>query len=67
MSGRPRGFAGISIGLTPPLINLVSIPIANTSVNPAPSLGVAWFAGQDALGQGWLFIAAALIGAAIAE
>ena len=62
----PRGFAGISIGLTLPLILLVSIPITNTSVNPARSLRAAWFAGPDALGQLWLFIAAALIGAAAA-
>lgn len=62
----PRGFAGIPIGLTLTLIHLVSIPITNTSVNPARSLGVAWFAGPDALGQVWLFIAAPLFGAAIA-
>lgn len=62
----PKGFAGISIGLTLTLIHLVSIPITNTSVNPARSIGVAWFAGPEALGQVWLFIVAPLIGAAIA-
>jgi aquaporin Z len=62
----PKGFAGISIGLTLTLIHLVSIPITNTSVNPARSLGVAWFAGPEALGQVWLFIVAPLIGAVIA-
>lgn len=62
----PKGFAGLSIGLTLTLIHLVSIPITNTSVNPARSIGVAWFAGPEALGQVWLFIVAPLIGAAIA-
>lgn len=62
----PNGFAPIAIGLTLTLIHLVSIPITNTSVNPARSLGVAWFAGGDALSQVWLFIVAPIIGAAIA-
>ncbi|KAA0979443.1 aquaporin Z [Paeniglutamicibacter gangotriensis] len=62
----PKGFAGISIGLSLTLIHLVAIPITNTSVNPARSLGVAWFAGPEALGQVWLFIVAPLVGAAIA-
>ena len=62
----PKGFAGIAIGLTLTLIHLVSIPVTNTSVNPARSLGVAWFAGGAALSQVWLFIVAPLIGAAIA-
>lgn len=62
----PKGFAGIAIGLTLTLIHLVSIPVTNTSVNPARSLGVAWFAGGGALSQVWLFIVAPLIGAAIA-
>lgn len=62
----PKGFAGISIGLSLTLIHLISIPITNTSVNPARSLGVAWFAGPAALGQVWLFILAPLAGAAIA-
>ncbi len=60
------GFAGLSIGLTLTLIHLISIPISNTSVNPARSLGVAWFAGPDALMQVWVFILAPVIGAAIA-
>ncbi|UYQ77217.1 aquaporin Z [Glutamicibacter sp. JL.03c] len=62
----PKGFAPIAIGLSLTLIHLVSIPITNTSVNPARSLGVAWFAGAEALGQVWLFILAPVIGAAIA-
>lgn len=60
------GFSGIAIGLALTLIHLISIPVSNTSVNPARSLGVAWFAGGDALGQVWVFIAAPVIGAAIA-
>ncbi|HIW91874.1 MAG TPA: aquaporin Z [Candidatus Corynebacterium avicola] len=62
----PAGFAPLAIGLTLTLIHLISIPVSNTSVNPARSLGVAWFAGGDALGQVWLFIVAPLLGAAIA-
>ncbi len=62
----PAGFAPIAIGLALTLIHLVSIPITNTSVNPARSLGVAWFAGPEAMGQVWLFVLAPLIGAAIA-
>ncbi len=62
----PKGFAPIAIGLGLTLIHLVSIPVTNTSVNPARSLGVAWFAGGDALSQIWLFILAPLIGAVIA-
>lgn len=62
----PKGFAGLAIGLALTLIHLVAIPITNTSVNPARSLGVAWFAGPEALGQVWLFILAPLVGAAIA-
>jgi aquaporin Z len=62
----PKGFAPIAIGLGLTLIHLVSIPVTNTSVNPARSLGVAWFAGGAALSQVWLFIIAPIIGAAIA-
>lgn len=62
----PAGFAPIAIGLSLTLIHLISIPVTNTSVNPARSLGVAWFAGPEALGQVWLFLLAPLIGAAIA-
>jgi aquaporin Z len=62
----PVGFAGIAIGLMLTLIHLVSIPVTNTSVNPARSIGPAIFAGAAALSQLWLFIAAPLIGAALA-
>ena len=62
----PKGFAPIAIGLALTLVHLVGIPVTNTSVNPARSLGVAWFAGGDALGQVWLFILAPIAGAAIA-
>lgn len=62
----PAGFAPLAIGLTLTLIHLISIPVSNTSVNPARSLGVAWYAGGDALGQVWVFILAPLFGAAIA-
>jgi aquaporin Z len=60
------GFSGVAIGLALTLIHLISIPVSNTSVNPARSLGVAWFAGGDALSQVWVFIAAPVIGAAVA-
>jgi aquaporin Z len=62
----PVGFAGIAIGLVLALIHLVSIPVTNTSVNPARSLGPAIFVGGWALEQLWLFIVAPLIGAAVA-
>jgi aquaporin Z len=62
----PKGFAPIAIGLALTLIHLVSIPVTNTSVNPARSIGPALFAGGDALAQLWLFIVAPVIGAAIA-
>ncbi|RZU11158.1 aquaporin Z [Kribbella rubisoli] len=62
----PKGFAPIAIGLALTLIHLVGIPVTNTSVNPARSLGVAWFAGGSALGQVWLFIVAPIVGAAFA-
>jgi aquaporin Z len=62
----PVGFAPIAIGLSLTLIHLVSIPVTNTSVNPARSTGVAFFAGGWALGQLWLFWVAPIIGAAIA-
>jgi aquaporin Z len=61
----PTGFAGISIGLALTLIHLVSIPVTNTSVNPARSTAVAFFAETGAVGQLWLFWVAPLIGAAI--
>jgi MIP family channel proteins len=62
----PKGFAGISIGLTLTLIHLISIPVTNTSVNPARSTAVAFFNGDGAPGQLWLFWLAPIIGAAIA-
>ena len=61
----PAGFAPISIGLGLTLIHLVSIPVSNTSVNPARSLAAAIFADGGALGQVWLFWVAPLIGAAL--
>ena len=60
------GFAGIPIGLALTLIHLVSIPITNTSVNPARSTGPALFVGGDAVDQLWLFWVAPIIGAIIA-
>ncbi len=61
----PAGFAPIAIGLCLALIHLVSIPVTNTSVNPARSLGVAVFAEPWALQQLWFFWAMPLVGAAI--
>ncbi len=62
----PVGFAGLAIGLALTLVHLISIPVTNTSVNPARSTGPAMFVGDWALGQLWLFWAAPLIGAALA-
>lgn len=62
----PVGFAGIPIGLVLALIHLVGIPVTNTSVNPARSIGPAVFVGGWALNQLWLFIIAPIIGAIIA-
>ena len=62
----PKGFAPLAIGLALTLIHLISIPVSNTSVNPARSRGVAWFAGADALTQVWAFIVAPIVGALIA-
>lgn len=59
------GFAGLAIGLTLTLIHLISIPVTNTSVNPARSTGVALFAETAALGQLWLFWVAPIVGAAL--
>jgi aquaporin Z len=65
----PQGFAPIAIGLGLTLIHLISIPVTNTSVNPARSTGVAFFVGDWATAQLWLFwvapIAGALLGAAV--
>jgi len=59
----PQGFAPIAIGLCLTLIHLISIPVTNTSVNPARSTGVALFAGDWAISQLWLFWVAPIIGA----
>ena len=64
--GAAVGFAGIPIGLCLTLIHLVSIPVTNTSVNPARSTGPALFAGSAYIGQLWLFWLAPLAGAAVA-
>lgn len=61
----PKGFAGIAIGLTLTLIHLISIPVTNTSVNPARSISQAVFVGDWAISQLWLFIAAPIAGAVI--
>ncbi len=62
----PGGFAGVPIGLALTLIHLISIPVTNTSVNPARSTGVALWVGGDAMGQLWLFWVAPIAGALIA-
>ncbi|MBK8444739.1 MAG: aquaporin Z [Sphingobacteriales bacterium] len=62
----PKGFAGIAIGLALTLIHLISIPVTNTSVNPARSISQALFAGGWALGQLWLFIVIPILAAALA-
>ncbi len=61
----PAGFAPIAIGLALTLIHLISIPVTNTSVNPARSTGVAVFVGDWALAQLWLFWVAPIAGAAL--
>lgn len=62
----PAGFAPIAIGLSLTLIHLISIPVTNTSVNPARSTGVALFEGGWAISQLWLFWVAPIFGAALA-
>jgi aquaporin Z len=62
----PAGFAPIAIGLGLTLIHLISIPVTNTSVNPARSTGPAVFVGDWALGQLWLFWVAPILGALVA-
>jgi aquaporin Z len=62
----PVGFAGLAIGLALTLIHLISIPVTNTSVNPARSTGPALFAGAWALSQLWLFWLAPLLGGVLA-
>ena len=64
--GAASGFAGIPIGLALTLIHLVSIPVTNTSVNPARSTGPALFAGGAYIGQLWLFWVAPIAGAMLA-
>lgn len=65
-SKAPAGFAPIAIGLGLTLIHLISIPVTNTSVNPARSTGPALFAGGEYVAQLWLFWLAPIVGAAIA-
>lgn len=62
-SKAPKGFAGIAIGLALTLIHLISIPVTNTSVNPARSISQALFVGDWALSQLWLFILIPVAGA----
>ena len=62
----PKGFAGIAIGLALTIINLVSIPVTNCSVNPARSISQAVFVGGWAVSQLWLFIVAPIVGGIIA-
>jgi len=64
--GAATGFAGIPIGLALTLIHLVTIPVTNTSVNPARSTGPAIFAGGEYISQLWLFWLAPIVGAVIA-
>lgn len=62
----PKGFAGIAIGLALTLIHLISIPVTNTSVNPARSISQALFVGDWAVAQLWLFIIVPIVAAALA-
>lgn len=61
----PAGFGPLAIGLCLTLIHLISIPVTNTSVNPARSLGVALFEGGWALEQLWMFIVAPVLGSIV--
>ncbi|MBM5822302.1 MAG: aquaporin Z [Cyanobacteria bacterium K_Offshore_surface_m2_011] len=61
-----KDFAGVPIGLSLVLIHLISIPVTNTSVNPARSTGVALWVGGEAIGQLWLFWVAPIVGALLA-
>lgn len=63
--GYPVGFGGIAAGLTLAMIHLATIPVDNTSVNPARSLGAALFAGWDHIAQLWVFIVFPLVGAVL--
>jgi len=62
----PKGFAGLAIGLALTLIHLISIPVTNTSVNPARSISQALFVGDWALAQLWLFVVVPIAGAILA-
>jgi aquaporin Z len=64
-SKAPKAFAGVAIGLALTLIHLISIPVTNTSVNPARSTGPALIAGGDYLGQLWMFWLAPIVGGVI--
>ncbi len=64
--GAPSAMAGLAIGLALVAIHLIGIPITNTSVNPARSIGPALFEGGAAISQLWLFIVAPIVGAAVA-
>jgi aquaporin Z len=63
--GYPTGFGGLAAGLTLAMIHLATIPVDNTSVNPARSIGAAIFSGSDAMTQLWAFIVFPLIGAVV--
>ena len=65
-SRAPKGFAPVAIGLALTLIHLISIPVTNTSVNPARSTGPALFAGSELFSQVWLFWVAPILGAILA-
>ncbi|MET4051876.1 aquaporin Z [Frigoribacterium sp. PvP054] len=64
--GEYKALAPLAIGLTLTLIHLISIPVSNTSVNPARSFAAALYGGPDALAQLWVFVVAPLVGAAVA-
>lgn len=63
--GYPSGFGGLAAGLTLAMIHIATIPVDNTSVNPARSIATAVFGGSDALGQLWAFIVFPLIGGVV--
>src|SRR5215212_5115733 len=63
--GYPTGFGGLAVGLTLTMIHLATIPVDNTSVNPARSIGTAIFSGSDALTQLWAFIVWPLVGGVV--
>ncbi len=62
----PKGFAGLAIGLALTLIHLISIPVTNTSVNPARSISQAIFVGDWAISQLWVFVIVPVVGAVLA-